>query len=177
MKPKILLHVCCGPCSIAIFKELLRSFDLVAYFYNPNIHPEKEYVKRKSEVVKLCRELKIRFVEEVYNPEAWFLRTEKYINEPEGGRRCLICFKIRLGRAANYAAKNDFDFFATSLTGGRNKDAAVINPIGIECGKIHGIEFFQEDWKKKGRQQHADRLVRERRVYRQNYCGCIYSKK
>jgi len=174
-RPKFLLHVCCGPCSVAIFEELQYIFDLTVHFYNPNIHPETEYEKRKIEVIKLCEELGINFVEEKYDPENWFLKTEKYINEPEGGKRCPICFKMRLENAVKYARENNFDWFGTSLTSGRNKFADVINPIGIELGKKYCVNFFEEDWKKKGRQELATQLVKEKGVYRQDYCGCIYS--
>ena len=175
MKEKFLLHVCCGPCSIAIFEELGEQFDLTVHFYNPNIYPPEEYEKRKVEVIKLCKELVIPFVEEEYNPEDWFERTKDFKDEPEGGARCEICFRMRLEIAAQYASKHGFDYYSTSLTTGRNKKASVINPIGIEVGEEFGIKFFVEDWKKKGRQEMAIKMAKEKGIYRQEYCGCVYS--
>ena len=177
MKQKLLLHVCCGPCSIAIFEELKEQFDVTVHFCNPNIHPEEEYEKRKAEVIKICKELNIKFIEEEYNPEEWFKLTKEYKEEQEGGKRCPICFKLRMEKSVQYAKKNNFDYFATSLTSGRNKYAKIINPIGLELGKKYGIKFFEEDWKKKGRQEKAIELVKNKNIYRQDYCGCIYSVK
>jgi predicted adenine nucleotide alpha hydrolase (AANH) superfamily ATPase len=176
MKQKLLLHVCCGPCSIAIFEELKEQFDVTVHFCNPNIHPEEEYEKRKLEVIKICDELDIKFIEEDYNPEEWFKLTEEYKDEPEGGKRCPVCFKLRMEKSVQYALKNSFDYFATSLTSGRNKYAKIINPIGLELGEKYGVKFFEEDWKKKGRQEKAIELVKNKNIYRQDYCGCVYSK-
>ena len=105
---KLLLHICCGPCSVAIFEELQKQFDLTVHFFNPNIHPEEEYEKRKKEVIKLCNELSIPFVQEEYLPNEWFKLTEEYKDEPEGGKRCPHCFYMRLEKAATYAKKHGF---------------------------------------------------------------------
>lgn len=175
LKEKFLLHVCCGPCSIAIFRELSEMYDLTVHFYNPNIHPVVEYEKRKCEVVKLCNELNIPIVEEEYNPQEWFELTKEYKHEPEGGKRCPICFRMRLEKAAQYASKNGFDYFGTSITSGRYKKADIINPIGKEVGEKYGVKFYEEDWKKEGRQEKAEKMVKEKGIYRQDYCGCIYS--
>lgn len=175
MKKQFLLHVCCGPCSVAVFEELNEQYNLTVHFYNPNIYPREEYEKRKDEVIKLCRELDIPFVEQEYEAEKWFEATKDFKHEPEGGERCKICFRLRLTAAAQYAAQHDFNLFSTTLTSGRNKKAEVLNPIGREVGKTFGVEFYEEDWKKSGRQQRADRLVKEKGIYRQEYCGCIFS--
>lgn len=172
---KLLLHVCCGPCSVAIFEELSQEFDVTVHFCNSNIHPETEYDKRKQEVIKLCKELNLEFIEEEYNPKEWFEKTEEYKDEPEGGKRCPVCFEMRLDKSAEYASKNNFDWLATSLTSGRNKYAEIINPIGLQVAEKYGIKFFEEDWKKKGRQEKATKLIDEKGIYRQDYCGCIYS--
>ncbi len=176
MKDKFLLHVCCGPCSVAIFEELSKQFELVVHFYNPNIHPQEEYEKRKKEVVGLCNELNIPFVEEDYDPEEWLELVEEYKHEPEGGKRCPVCFQMRLEKAAQYAKDNGFQYFCTSLTSGRNKYASVINPIGLEVGEKYGVNFLEEDWKKKGRQEKASKLIKKKGIYQQDYCGCKYSK-
>lgn len=175
-KSKFLLHVCCGPCSVAIFAELSVKFYVTVHFYNPNIYPEAEYHKRKAEVIKICDELNIMVIEEEYEVKEWLKRIVGYENEPEGGKRCDICFQMRLEKAAQYAKKHGFEYFSTSLTSGRNKYAKIINPIGVEVGRKYGVKFYEEDWKKKGRQEKAARLIKEKNIYTQDYCGCIYSR-
>lgn len=177
MKPKLLLHVCCGPCSVAIFEELLKDYDLIAYFYNPNIHPVEEYEKRKNETIKICQELKIDFIEDEYNSKDWFEFIKGLEDEPEGGERCTKCFEFRLDRAGKYAKENNFDIFATTLTSGRNKPAKIINPIGNKIAEKYNIKFLEADWKKDGRQEKANKLCKLKDIYRQDYCGCVYSKK
>ncbi len=174
---KFLLHVCCGPCSIIILQELQKQYDLTVHFYNPNIHPREEYDIRRDELVALCEEMKIPVVEEEYNVDEWFRRTKGLEEESEGGKRCRVCFHMRLDRVARYAKEHDFDLFSTSLTMGRNKKAEVINPLGIALGKAHGVEFYVENWKKKGRIDLATAITKERGMYRQEYCGCVYSDK
>lgn len=172
---KLLLHTCCAPCSIAIIGELKAKFDLTVFFYNPNIYPEEEYLKRKKYVIQICDEWKIPMVDADYEVEKWKEAVKGLENEPEGGRRCEKCFKLRLERTAEYAKEHSFDVFSTSLTSGRNKKAEIINPIGEELGEKYGIEYYPEDWKKNGRQELARKMIEERGIYRQNYCGCIYS--
>ena len=176
IKVKFLLHVCCGPCSVAIFEELSALFNVTVHFYNPNIHPETEYHKRKAEVIRICQELNIPVVEEEYDVKEWFKRIEGYENESEGGKRCEICFRMRLEKAAQYAKDHGFEYFSTSLTSGRNKKAAIINPIGVEIGKQYGVKFYEEDWKKKGRHEKERLLIKEKNIYTQDYCGCTYSR-
>jgi len=172
---KFLLHTCCAPCSIAIIDELKSQFELTVFFYNPNIHPEAEYLKRKAEVIKVCKEWDVPMVDMDYETEHWRTQVNGLENEPEGGTRCAVCFKTRLAKAAEYAAENSFEIFGTSLTSGRNKKADVIHPIGVALAKIYKIKFFEEDWKKKGRQEKGKKMVAEWGIYRQNYCGCQYS--
>jgi len=172
---KFLLHTCCAPCSIAVIDELKDQFDLTVFFYNPNIFPIEEYIKRKDEVVKICNEWNIKMIDWDYEPEKW----EKVIagkeNEPEGGARCPLCFALRINTAAQYAKNNGYDVFSTTLTSGRNKSAAIIFPIAEQAAQKLGIKFYAEDWKKQGRQEKGRRMVDERGIYRQNYCGCKYS--
>ena len=198
---KFLLHTCCAPCSIAIIDELKSKYDLTVFFYNPNIYPESEYLKRKDEVVKVCEEWGVKMIDEDYEIEKWNEAVKGLENEPEMGARCTVCFKLRLERTAQYASENNFDIFSTSLTSGRNKKALIINPIGLELSKKYNVEYLVEDWKKAGRptsatsfakasevkkatagkqesrQEKATRLINERGVYRQDYCGCQYSLK
>jgi hypothetical protein len=174
--PKFLLHTCCAPCSIAIIEELKDKYALTVLFYNPNIQPEEEYSKRKAEVVKVCSEWDVPMVDIDYETEKWQEATRGLETEPEGGARCVQCFNLRLNRTADYAAKHAFNFFGTSLTSGRNKKADVIHPIGKVLADRYGIKFFDTDWKKGGRQEKANKLISERNIYRQIYCGCVYSK-
>lgn len=178
MKQKFLLHTCCAPCSIAIIDELKDQFNLTVFFYNPNIFPHEEYLKRKAEVIKVCGEWKVPMVDMDYEAQAWHDKVGKGLEtEPEGGLRCPLCFKFRLAKTAEYAARNGFEIFGTSLTSGRNKLAEVIHPIGESFAKHHKIKFYDTDWKKDGRQEKGRALVAERGIYRQNYCGCQYSIK
>ncbi len=173
---KLLLHTCCAPCSIAIIDELRSRFDLTVFFYNPNIFPEEEYLKRKAEVVRVCQEWSVPMVDMDYNNIDWHAQVAKGLeHEPEGGARCSKCFYFRLERAARYAAEKGFEIFATSLTSGRNKKADVIHPIGVNLAKKYNIKFHEEDWKKGGRQERGSKMIDERGIYRQNYCGCSYS--
>lgn len=178
VKKKFLLHACCAPCSIVIIDELKDQFNLTVFFYNPNIFPENEYLKRKEEVVKVCDEWNVPMIDMDHEAEKWqsivALGCE---GEGEGGNRCNMCFKFRLAKAAEYAGKNGYEVFSSSLTSGRNKPAEVINPIGREFAKLYKIKYFDTDWKKDGRQEKGGKMAEDRKIYRQNYCGCKYSKK
>lgn len=173
---KFLLHTCCAPCSIAVIDELKNQYDLTVLFYNPNIFPEEEYLKRKAEVVRVCTEWEVPMVDMDYEWEKWNQNVKGLESEPEGGKRCVACFAMRLRRTAEYARDNGFEMFCTTLTSGRNKKAEIINPIGLELGREFGVEFFVADWKTGGRQEKSRLLVDKRGIYRQNYCGCVYSK-
>ena len=174
---KFLLHTCCAPCSIAVIDELKNQFDFTVFFYNPNIYPEAEYIRRKAEVIKICDEWTVPMVDYDYDAQAWHAKVGAGLErEPEGGERCSLCFKFRLAKTAAYAAKNGFQYFGTSLTSGRDKKAEVINPIGHLFAKEYKIKFYAADWKKDGRQEKGKQLVKERKIYRQNYCGCEYSQ-
>lgn len=185
---KFLLHTCCAPCSIAIIDELKKEFGLTVFFYNPNVQPEEEYLKRKAEVVKICAEWNIPMVDMDYEADKWHKNLDGLADEPEGGGRCALCFRFRLAKTAEYAGKNGFHYYGSSLTSGRNKKAEVINPIGKEFGKLYKVKFYDVDWKKGGppspdgygeasRQEKGRRMVEERGIYRQKYCGCVFSLK
>ena len=175
MNLSLLLHTCCAPCSIAIIDELKTLYDLSVFFYNPNIFPEEEYLKRKNEVIKVCQEWNIPMIDMDYETEVWGKAVAGLENEPEGGRRCAECFKMRLEKTADYAKQHKFDYFASSLTSGRNKKAEVINAIGSALAIQYGVNFLAEDWKKDGRQEKGRGMVEEGGIYRQGYCGCRYS--
>ena len=146
---KFLLHTCCAPCGIAVIDELKNRIDpstelrtsLTVFFYNPNINPEEEYLKRKAEVVRVCNEWGVEMVDFDYDQSPWNKVIIGFENEPEGGQRCLQCFTIRLEKTAQYAHENTFDFFCTTLTSGRNKKAEIINPIGKILGEKYGVNF------------------------------------
>jgi len=172
---KLLLHTCCAPCSIAIIDELRQKFIVTVFFYNPNIYPEEEYLKRKKEVIRVCKEWGVSMVDMDYETEIWRNKINGLENEPEGGVRCAQCFKMRLNKTAYYAKQNGFNYFASSLTSGRNKDAEIINPLGDALGVFYNVNYYAEDWKKNGRQEKSRKMIEDRGIYRQNYCGCIYS--
>jgi epoxyqueuosine reductase len=173
-----LLHVCCAPCSIAVIDELKNKFKLTVFFYNPNIYPEEEYLKRKNDVIKICREWNVPVIDMDYEADKWRqIAARGFENEPEGGLRCLGCFRLRLAKTAEYAGKNSFEYFGSSLTSGRNKKAEIINSIGRMEARRCKVMFYEADWKKGGRQEQSDKLIKSRGLYRQDYCGCVYSLK
>jgi len=183
-----LLHVCCAPCSVAVIEELRSHFNLTVFFYNPNIFPFEEYEKRKRYVIQVCEEWKIPMIDMDYDAEKWCKAIRGHEEEAEGEERCSLCFKFRLAKAAEYAKNNGFHYYGTSLTMGRNKSADIINPIGEAFAKAHKIKFYSVDWKKdrrpafapsglwRSRQERANQLVKEKGIYRQDYCGCQYSR-
>ncbi|MBI5731997.1 MAG: epoxyqueuosine reductase QueH [Candidatus Magasanikbacteria bacterium] len=170
-----LLHACCAPCSLAVIDELRAGYDLTVFFYNPNIFPEEEYLKRKKEIRKVCEECGVPIVDRDYGREEWQEAVRGLEKEPEGGARCSVCFRLRLEKTAAYAARRGFEWFGTTLTSGRNKRAEVINFLGHAAGEKYGVRFYEADWKKGGRQEKSRQMARERGIYRQNYCGCSSS--
>lgn len=176
-RKKFMLHACCAPCSIAVIDELRQGFDLTVYFFNPNIHPLKEYLKRKAEVVKVCGEWNVSMIDGDYEPAKWAQVTRGLETEPEGGARCSKCFFLRLENTARMAVLKSQDFFGTTLTMGRQKNSKAINEIGTAIGEQFGVPFYAEDWKKKGRYEKRNAMVKERGIYVQSYCGCVYSLK
>jgi len=175
MKERFLLHVCCAPCSIAVIDELSLLYDLSVLFYNPNIHPEEEYLKRKKEVIRVCKEWNVPILDHDYDEQKWNENVRGLESEPEGGLRCVSCIKMRLLRTAEIAKEQSIKLFGTTLTMGRNKKEIVITPLGQSAGEKYGVEYYVEDWKKKGREIKARAMVKERDIYRQTYCGCKYS--
>lgn len=171
--PRLLLHTCCVLCSCAVLEKLRNEFSLTAYFYNPNIEPREEYEKRRDTVKDWCAKVSIPFIEGEYDNAGWHEAVKGYEKEPEGGARCTVCFAFRLWQAAKFAKENNFDFFATTLTMGRNKRAELINPLAQKIAETWGIKFYPADWKKGGGQECARALSKEHNLYHQNYCGCL----
>lgn len=175
-KPTLLLHSCCGPCSSACIERLKDYFKITVIYYNPNIEPLSEYEHRKSEQMRLLKELDIAFLDCDYDNEVFRDLTKNLSLEPEGGKRCAVCFGIRLKHTAVVAKENNFDYFGTTLTVSPHKNSQLINKIGEKIGEKIGIKFLYSDFKKKDGYKRSIELSKEYNLYRQNYCGCLYSK-
>lgn len=175
-KKSILLHSCCGPCSSACIERLKDYFDITIIYYNPNIEPRREYEKRKSEQIRLLKEWNIKFLDVDYDNESWRDKVKYLKEEAEGGKRCSVCFGIRLKKTAAKAKELGFDYFGTTLTVSPHKNSALINKIGGSIGKSLGVKFLYSDFKKKEGYKRSIELAKEFDLYRQNYCGCLYSK-
>ena len=178
--PKLLLHSCCAPCSSAVLEQLSEAFEIVDFFYNPNIAPEKEYHARSRELERLVSRMpfahKVTFVEGRYDPERFFSASQGHEEDPEGGERCKICFRMRLEEAAKQAKQHSCDFFTTTLTISPLKNAEVINTIGEEIAQDAGVRFLPSDFKKQDGYKRSTELSAEYDLYRQNYCGCVFSR-
>lgn len=178
--PRLLLHSCCAPCSSYCLEYLAQYFSITVLYYNPNISPEEEFRKRAEEQRRLIEALPakhpISLIVDDYNPREFFDVAKGLEDAPEGGERCFKCYRLRLERAAEYAAEHGFDYFCTTLSISPLKNAAKLNEIGETLEAELGIKFLPSDFKKKGGYLRSIELSREYGLYRQNYCGCIFSK-
>ena len=174
-KPKLLLHVCCGVCGTWVPELLSKDFAVDLYYFNPNIQPKEEYLSRLEAARRAGRRLGLKLIEGEYDPKPWFAAVRGLENEPEGGKRCAVCFDFRLRQTAFFAKRGFYEYFASTLTIGRNKPARTIDQIGHKWAKEFGVKFFPGDWKKKGGQIESDGRARRMGLFRQNYCGCVYS--
>lgn len=178
--PHLLLHSCCAPCSSYVLEYLSQYFSITVFYYNPNITDSGEYQKRVKEQERLIRELPARnpvsFVEGPYEPKAFTEAVSGLEQIPEGGERCFQCFALRLSKTAQLAKEQGFDYFTTTLTISPLKNAQKLNEIGEEMAKKYGCCFLNSDFKKKNGYKRSIELSREYGLYRQDYCGCIYSK-
>lgn len=173
---KLLLHSCCAPCSSATLERLKDYFDLTVYYYNPNIDGAEEYALRSTEQKRLCEELDIKCVVNEFN-KADFLSIVKGLEkEKEGGARCEKCFYLRLKNTAEFAKANGYDYFATTLTVSPLKNAQVINKLGEKIEREVGVKYLPTDFKKRGGYLRSIELSKIYNLYRQNYCGCEFSK-
>jgi len=172
---KLLLHICCGPCATHVIELLKKDYDLTCYWYNPNIHPDSEYEIRLEQAKKVCKANNVPLIIADYDKDKWFESVKGYETEPEGGKRCNICFKIRIEKTAQYARLNDYDIIATTLTIGPMKSASRINRIGKKAAWLYDTKFLEADFKKQGGFNHSVKLSKELDLYRQNYCGCLFS--
>ena len=170
---KVVVHVCCAVCAAGVIERLAsEGHEVLGLFYNPNIHPREEYDRRLDAACRVAREFNFPLEVGPYDPERWLIETASLKDEPEGGRRCEVCFRLRLEKTYLYLQDCGADAFTTTLTVGPRKPAAIINRVGEETG---GGRFLVRDFKKKAGFQRATELARKLGLYRQNYCGCIYS--
>ncbi len=176
-KPRLLLHSCCAPCSTACIERLMLFFDITVYYYNPNIDGVEEFSKRATEQKHLCESLSIPYVIEDFDPKEFYKEIVGFEDSLEGGERCEKCFHLRLRKTADFAMQNGFEYFATTLTVSPLKNANIINEIGLNISKNTGTIYLPSDFKKRGGYQRSIELSKDYELYRQNYCGCIFSKR
>ena len=175
---RVLLQACCAPCASHCLSELAGKTRVTVYFYNPNLSDREEYEKRRAELLRLIGETGwADALDCAYAPEDFAAVAAGYEDEPEGGARCARCFRLRLEHTAAAAKENGYDLFGTTLTLSPLKNADLINRIGFEAGERYGVEYLPSDFKKRGGYQHSLDLSREHCLYRQNYCGCAFSKR
>lgn len=179
--PRLLLHSCCAPCSSYVLEYLTEYFDITVYYYNPNISPMGEYEKRIAEQKRLISEMKFKnsvsFIEGTYNHDEFISLTRGLENLPEGGERCSLCYEMRLEAAAQKAAEINADYFTTTLSVSPYKNTAKLNTIGLKLAMEYGVPYLVSDFKKNNGYKRSIELSTEYGLYRQNYCGCIFSKK
>ena len=175
--PKLLLHSCCAPCSSAVIERLSPFFDITIIYYNPNIEPKEEYEKRKNEQLRLLKELNIDYFDIDYLNQEYHEKVKGYENEPENGKRCPLCYELRMAKTAQIAKDNNFDFFGTTLTVSPHKPSAIINEIGLKLEKEYQVRYLVSDFKKEDGYKRSIELSKEYNLYRQDYCGCLYSRR
>ena len=178
--PKLLLHSCCGPCSSYVLEYLSQYFDITVFYYNPNISPKEEFDFRAAEQQRLIDEMplgqRVSFLEGDYEPELFFAMAKGKEQEPEGGERCFRCYTMRLRRSAQMAKERGFDYFTTTLSISPHKNAQVLNQIGKSLSEELGIAYLYSDFKKRDGYRRSCTLSSEYHLYRQDYCGCPFSK-
>lgn len=178
-RPRVLLHSCCGPCSSAVLEYLTQYFDVTLLWYNPNLFPQEEFERRLGTQRELIEKMgltgRVDIVAEPWRSEEYYGRVRGLEGEPEGGRRCTECFRLRLEETAKLAREQGFDFFCTTLTLSRYKDAVRINALGEEIAAKTGAAWLPSDFKKQGREVRSAQLAKQYGLYQQRYCGCEYS--
>ncbi len=179
--PRLLLHCCCAPCSSYCLEYLSGHFDITLFYYNPNISPEKEFEKRAAELTRLSEVFpaknKIEVVIPEYDPAEFFDAVKGVETVPEGGERCFRCYRLRLLRAARYASEHEYDYFCSTLSISPWKNAAKLNEIGEELSGEYSVAHLPNDFKKKNGFKRSVELSEKYGLYRQDYCGCVFSKK
>ncbi len=178
-RPKLLIHSCCAPCSSYVMEYLSHYFEIMIYYFNPNIYPEQEYIRRVEEQQRLIEEMnlssKVHFIQGEFHPKDFYEAVSGMEQEPEGGERCFICYELRLREAAALANKLGFDYFTTTLSISPHKNAQKLNEIGSSLSKEYGVNYLPSDFKKKNGYKRSIELSKEYDLYRQDYCGCVYS--
>lgn len=178
--PTLIIHSCCAPCSSYVLEYLSQYFKITVLYYNPNIFPREEYEYRISEQERLIKTMNfvndVKLIGSEYTPKDFFNAVKGFEKEPEGGRRCELCFEVRLRYTAALAKKMNFDYFTTTLSISPLKNAQVLNELGIYIGQEYGVEYLQSDFKKRNGYKRSVELSKEYGLYRQDYCGCVYSK-
>lgn len=180
-RPSLLLHACCAPCSSYVLEYLSRYFQITLFFYNPNIEPKEEYYFREKELERLVREMgssdNVKIICAEYHPESFTEIAKGMEHLPEGGKRCAACYRFRLRASAEAAASGGFDFYTTTLSISPYKNAEWLNTIGEEEANRAGVRWLFSDFKKKNGYKRSCELSEQYGLYRQNFCGCVYSKK
>jgi len=177
--PALLLHACCAPCSSYVLTYLAKFFNITISYYNPNIAPAEEFFRRQHELEVMLSQMElprpINLIAETYEPEEFFAAVKGLEHEPEGGSRCEICFRLRLKRAAERAKELNSDWFCSTLSISPHKNAELINAVSAEIAEVSGIKHLPADFKKRGGYQQSLALSKQYNLYRQDYCGCVFS--
>lgn len=176
-KPKLLLHICCAPCSTHVVETLRESYDVTGYFYNPNIHPQSEYRRREEEMKRYAQTVGIGLICAEYDDARWFQMVEGMENVPEGGERCFLCYRMRSQRTAQYAKEHGYQHITAALSISPHKNAEKINEIGSELAEQYGLQWHTADFKKRGGFDRSIQMSKEAGLYRQSYCGCEFSQR
>ena len=178
-RPALLLHSCCGPCSSAVLERIREHFRVTVLYYNPNIEPEEEYLHRRAEQQRLLEETgwDAGWLPCEYDHEAFEVFAPAMAEEPEGGKRCLACFALRLNETARQAKEHGFEYFTTTLSVSPHKNAENVNRAGEEAARRFGVKYLYADFKKKNGYLRSLQLSEEYGLYRQDYCGCLYGKR
>ena len=179
-RPKLALHACCAPCSSAVLERLNEAFEIVIYYYNPNIAPEEEFRRRAAEQRRLAAEMPLRDVQVVegeYDAERYYALVRGHEGDPEGGARCAICFEMRLRKTAEFARSIGADYFTTTLSISPLKDAQLLNELGARVAAEAGVAYLHSDFKKREGYKRSCSLSEEYGLYRQDYCGCVFSRR
>ena len=178
-RPSVLLHSCCGPCSSAVLEYLTQYFTVTLLWYNPNLYPREEFDRRLATQQELLEKMglreRVQILVEDWRHDDYDSRVKGLENEPEGGGRCAVCFRLRLEETARIAKAQGFAYFCTTLSLSRHKDARLLNRLGEEIGREAGVAWLPSDFKKQGREMRSTELAELYGLYRQLYCGCEYS--
>jgi predicted adenine nucleotide alpha hydrolase (AANH) superfamily ATPase len=179
--PSLLLHSCCAPCSSYVLEYLSKYFKITIFYYNPNIYPEEEYLRRVKEQQDLIKEIdhkyEIKFIEGIYDSNKFYEIAKGFEGQKEGGERCFRCYELRLNEAAKIAKDKGYDYFTTTLSISPYKNASKLNEIGEKLAKQYEIKYLYSDFKKKNGYKRSIELSNKHNLYRQDYCGCIFSKR